>query len=283
MFKMEKQNLKNNISANDSAKTLINIPEIKELINKLNDVTNQQDYDKAIINIPDDKPILQKILFKAVAKKTGFTLKEIKKRYNELHNPPKVESDTTGSYLTMSHWILRLRTRYPNKEFIQYDKKIIEMTKNKIYLLTQNKYNPNIPFRDTVAGFNIKIISKCEDPKKDSATCYTFTANKKRFYNFPVMEFLKINEYKLIDKILATKVIKFIFDKKEEIIPSKKAIHTTGFKHGWYIPFENELISMKQLHTKEINKPKDQIDVDDKEIKAYLKKRHQKLKKEKGK
>ena len=228
--------------------TIINNVEVSNLINNLNNGTTQEDVEHILRNIPPTNGVLfRRTCFNRIRQLTPLTAEDIRSLYNEIHYPEEEEESTTtgSSYLTMSHWISRLRTRYPNKEFIQYDNRIIEMTENKIYLLTQNKSNPNTPFRDTMTGFNIKLISKCEDSKKESPTCYTFTSNKKRFYNFPVMEFLKINEYKLIDKILGTKVVKFLFDKKEETVPSKIAKHTNGYRGMWCLPFIEGNYSIK--------------------------------------
>ena len=113
-MKMTKELQENDISPNEFAETLTNITEINELINNLTDVTNQQDYDNILLSIPKDKPIFRKACFNKIKKKTEFSIKEIRTRYNELHNPPKVKNDATGRILSINEELDKLRKQYRN-------------------------------------------------------------------------------------------------------------------------------------------------------------------------
>ena len=222
----------------DTKKKGLSIPQLNESINNLTDVTNQRDYDKILINIPENKPILHKTLFKAIAKKTEFTLKEIRTQYSELHKSPKVKTDTKKKRLTIDKLEANLKKNPKNKksEYLKYNDKLIQITPSKIYLITLNKsggYYPPV----IMADFSLKILSKTIDYKNHKKTYYTFLVNKNLFYNYNILDFLDIHADKIYKGTLGRDVVKFIFNNPSKNIPEKKAKKTCGWKNRWYLIF----------------------------------------------
>ena len=68
-------------------------------------------------------------------------------------------------------------------------------------------------------------------------TYYTFLANNNLFYNYGVIDFLKIYADKIYKTYIGRDVIKFIFSNESKNIPEMKAKRTCGFKNRWYLPF----------------------------------------------
>lgn len=150
-------------------------------------------------------------------------------------NQPEVESGTTGSRLTIRGLYNRLRQQNPTYDYLYYDNRLIEITPIKINIITLNKrggYN-----REIIADFSLKLLSKTIDYKRNNMTYYIFEANKNFFYNYDVIDFLKIYADKIYKGTLGRDVIKFIFNNKSNNIPEKKAIRTCGFKNRWYLIF----------------------------------------------
>jgi len=152
--------------------------------------------------------------------------------------PPKTKkNDTKKKILSIDQLetILKKNPKNKNNEYLRYNKKEIEITPSKIYLLTLNKfggYNKEI-----IADFSLKLLSKAVDYKNNNMTYYNFKANKNLFYNHTIENFLKTYSDKIYIVNNKYAIIKFIFNEKSKNIPEKKVKQTCGFDKGWYLPF----------------------------------------------
>lgn len=224
------------INGNISELEIPNKPNKNDLLSKLTDESNQPE---VLILLKRDSKI-DLILFNKIKKKTGLTISQIKELHYEAHNPPEVESRTTGRILSITQELNRLRSKYPIFDYLKYDNKIIEITDSEINLKFRSKADSNKWYSVIISKFNLKIISKCKDHKKDGDIYYTFTANKNLYCNYSVMEFLKKREGAIIKKTTGMEVIKHIFGERGKNVPSKKAKQTFGFKNGWWVSFEDK-------------------------------------------
>ncbi|KKN59606.1 hypothetical protein LCGC14_0540030 [marine sediment metagenome] len=234
-MKMTKELQENDISPNEFAETLI---EITELVNKLNNESNDEDVRCILRLLPENSRTFRNASFNTIRQNTPLPINEIREMYNEEHPPPEVENDATGRILSINEELDKLRKQYRNYDYLKYDNKIIKITDSEIYLKFRSKPDSNKWYSVVISKFNLKIISKCID--KDDNTYYTFTANKSIYRNYSIMEFLKKREGAIVKKTAGLEVIKHIFGEKGKNVPSKKAKQTFGFKNGWWVSFEDK-------------------------------------------
>lgn len=237
MNAQEKKALNDKVHPKDFADALIKRTEINELISNLTDESNQSEIEHILNNIPENDIVFRKTSFNNIKEKTPLTLRDINELYNNLHRQPEVKNGAKKKGLTITQLETNLKRNPKNEknEYLKYDKKLIEITPSKIYLLSLNKFGGYN--REIVADFSLKLQFKTIDYKKDNRTYYTFEANNNLFYNYGIIDFLNIYADKIYKGTLGRDIVKFVFSNPSKKIPEMKAKRTCGFKNKWYLTF----------------------------------------------
>lgn len=240
--KQKKESLNDDVHPKEFAKALINETKKSEILNqvkKLNPKPDQTEISSILKKIPKNEVLLKSIVLGKISERVGLKISELDKLYNNIHRPPKVKNNITEKKVSIKQQIDKFKKQYPSSDYLEYDNKIIEISDSKITLFIPSKIN-NKYFPIIICNFNLKIISKSYDDRQDW-WCYTFTANKRTFYNYSVMKFIKNYEGEIIKKSLGIEIIKFIFGKKGKSVPTKKVKYNLGFtKNGWILSHEDK-------------------------------------------
>jgi len=215
-----------------------NLDNYKPLINKLpENCTNQEIIDifeKIPVRLPTG--LVDKIL-NLIIKQTNRGKRELNSIYTKQYQ------------INLTN---QLQEEQGDFKYIPYDNNIIEMRKNEIYLLLRQGSNINYYKRILIAGFDLNILYKAIDEKRNNIELFTFYSNGKEFYSFEVNELFGIYKDKLFKGNLGRDVIRKIFEEKSKTLPVRKAKYINGFYDGWYIPFDDkESDFMLICHTQE--------------------------------